>query len=469
MRKRGVYVAAGVLVLLLAFGVAAYLYRKHQGRDIRGSSSVEFVTTEAKQAKEPPGITWPMYGYNAARLRAPLGFKLRPPYRRAPVWTFRAGALLEFPPVIAYGLLYIVNNRGTVFALDEQRGKPVWKYHSRRCSAASPAVGDHLVFVAPLNKPPCNASHGVDGKVIAFDAETGRIRWQRTIGPSESSPLFADKLVIVGDWSHDVYAFTAASGNLRWHFKAGGLIKGAVSLSGNRVYFGSYDTHVYALDLHTGKQVWRASSQPRIGRDQGGHRLTRHSAGDRRLEGEDHRRKSQLGLDQRGSQPGAHGRAGRHSVRRKGHRLDLKRGAAQAPQRRPAVHDRQGKGSRIRGYRSDGELGRLERAPEAQGADRVRLRAPARVRPTARVLPLGRHRAEGDRPEPALGRSGLRRARGRLPVGLGLRSARLPVRRWHRAMAADLYVRDSVWALDGLPRVHPQPHPGGLRSRTEDR
>ena len=102
--------------------------------------------------------------------------------------------------------------------------------------------------------------------MIAFDAETGRIRWQRTIGPSESSPLFADGLVIVGDWSHDVYAFTAASGNLRWHFKAGGLVKGAISQSGNRVYFGSYDTHVYALDLHTGKQIWRASSQPRIGR-----------------------------------------------------------------------------------------------------------------------------------------------------------------------------------------------------------
>jgi outer membrane protein assembly factor BamB len=106
----------------------------------------------------------------------------------------------------------------------------------------------------------------VDGKVIAFDAETGRIRWQRAIGPSESSPLFAGKLVVVGDWSHDVYAFTAASGNLRWHFKAGGLIKGAVALSGNRVFFGSYDTHVYALDLRTGKQVWRASSQPRLGR-----------------------------------------------------------------------------------------------------------------------------------------------------------------------------------------------------------
>ena len=266
MSKRVKYSAAGLVVFLVALGGAGFLYRKHQGRDIRGSSSVEFVQTEPKAAKEPVGVIWPMYGYDAARLRAPLGFKVHPPFRRAPVWTFRAHALLEFPPAIAYSRIYIVNNSGTVFALHQQSGKVLWKYRTHRCSAASPAVGNHLVFVSLLNKPPCNASHGVDGKVIAFDAETGRIRWQRTIGPSESSPLFADGMVIVGDWSHDIYAFTAASGNLRWHFKAGGLVKGAISQSGNRVYFGAYDTHVYALDLHTGKQIWRASSQPRIGR-----------------------------------------------------------------------------------------------------------------------------------------------------------------------------------------------------------
>jgi len=266
MSKRVKYSAAGLVVFLVALGGAGFLYRKHQGRDIRGSSSVEFVQTEPKAAKEPVGVIWPMYGYDAARLRAPLGFKVHPPFRRAPVWTFRAHALLEFPPAIAYSRIYIVNNSGTVFALHQQSGKVLWKYRTHRCSAASPAVGTHLVFVSLLNKPPCNASHGVDGKVIAFDAETGRIRWQRTIGPSESSPLFADGMVIVGDWSHDIYAFTAASGNLRWHFKAGGLVKGAISQSGNRVYFGAYDTHVYALDLHTGKQIWRASSQPRIGR-----------------------------------------------------------------------------------------------------------------------------------------------------------------------------------------------------------
>jgi outer membrane protein assembly factor BamB len=266
VRRRLLYAAGGVLVLLVAVGVALFLYRKHQGRDIRGSPTVEFTKQEPKQPKEPLELTWPMYGYDAARLRAPDGFKLRPPFRTHPVWTFRGHALLEFPPVIGYGRIYIVNNRGEVFALDERRGKVLWTYRSRRCSAASPAVGRHLVFVALLNRPPCNASHGQDGMVIAFDAETGRIRWRRTIGPTETSPLLAGNAVVVGDWSHNIYAFTATTGNLRWHYKAGGLVKGAMALAAGRVYFGSYDTHVYAVDAQTGKQVWRASSQPRIGR-----------------------------------------------------------------------------------------------------------------------------------------------------------------------------------------------------------
>src|SRR5207249_1218171 len=122
----------------------------------------------------------------------------------------------------------------------------------------------HLVFVALLNKPPCNASHGADGKVIAFDAETGRIRWQRTIGPSESSPLLAEGLVIVGDWSHNVYAFTAATGGLHWHFHAGGLIQGAVALAGRPAYFGSYDGSFYSFDAATGDVRWRFSAGGKI-------------------------------------------------------------------------------------------------------------------------------------------------------------------------------------------------------------
>ena len=152
MSNRVKYTAAGLVILLVGLGGAGFLYRKHQGRDIRGSSSIEFVTTEPKAAKEPPGLTWPMYGYDAARLRAPLGFNVHPPYRRAPVWTFRAGALLEFPPVIAYGRIYIVNNAGTVFALNQVSGKPVW--NARRAGAdlvwVSMIANNTRTLIAPM-------------------------------------------------------------------------------------------------------------------------------------------------------------------------------------------------------------------------------------------------------------------------------------------------------------------------------
>ena len=50
-------------------------------------------------------------------------------------------------------------------------------------------------------------------------------------------------------------------------------------------------------------------------------------------------------------------------------------------------------------------VGRPERAPEEQGADRVRLRPDLRVPAAAGLVPLDRDRAEGDRAQPALGRA----------------------------------------------------------------
>ena len=56
-----------------------------------------------------------------------------------------------------------------------------------------------------------------------------------------------------------------------------------------------------------------------------------------------------------------------------------------------------------------------------------------------------------------------------LPVGLGIERAGLPEERRHRLLAADVPLRDPVRALDGLPRVHPEPRQGVLRPRDEHR
>jgi len=274
---RRLALALSALALLAGGVFAGYLWDKREAaRDVRGSPTVEFVETdEPEEEPAPPSprpgkkpgseVVWPTYGYDGERQRV-APFRLRPPFRR--VWTFGARNLLEFPPSIGYGRLYFTNNSGVLFAVNAKTGKRAWRFKSGRCVASTPAVADHTVFQAFLNKPPCNSERKpgrLEGEVIAFASGFGRIRWRTKLGPTESSPLVANGLVYVGDWRGRVYALEERTGRVRWTFQGDGRIKGALTLSGSRLYVGSYAGHLYALDARTGKQIWRTSSQDRLG------------------------------------------------------------------------------------------------------------------------------------------------------------------------------------------------------------
>ena len=154
--KRSCSRSPSLVLAAAGAGVAYYLHVKHESRDVHGSSTVEFVTTARRRPPPPkePGVAWPTYGQNAERQRFANGVLLAPPFTRG--WTFRAQALVEFPPAIAYGRLFFANNAGVLFAIGAQNGKRAWKYVSHRCVAASPAVDRHVVFETFMNAPPCN-------------------------------------------------------------------------------------------------------------------------------------------------------------------------------------------------------------------------------------------------------------------------------------------------------------------------
>ena len=258
-----ILLGGGLLAILLAGAASGYyLYRTHQQRNVHGSSTVEFVSTQQEQVRPPAELTevpWPQYGYDLARDRFAAGIDVAPPFRL--LWTFRAATLIEFPPAVAYGRLYFANNAGFFFAISARTGLRAWRQAVGRCVAASPAVERGRVYMTFLNKPPCNASSGADGLVVSFEAGTGRIDWQRTIGPTETSPLVANGLVYVGDWRGFVYAFRAKDGVLVWKTQLGGKVKGGAALSAGTLYVGSYDGNLYALSARTGKVVWRAAAQ----------------------------------------------------------------------------------------------------------------------------------------------------------------------------------------------------------------
>jgi outer membrane protein assembly factor BamB len=265
--KRWLFALGGLVVLaVLGAGLAYYEHVKHAGRNINGSSTVEFVATATPPpAPKEPGVAWPTYGYDSERLRFANGSTLAPPFRRA--WTFHARSLVEFPPAVAYGRLFFANNEGVMFAVGARNGRKAWSYISHRCVAASPAVDRHVVFESFMNAPPCNRkpSPKLTGEVVAFAVGTGRIIWRHATGPSESSPVVVGGSVFVGDWNGRVWALRRRTGKPFWVTKLRGQVKGGVAVSGDRLYVADYSGRVYALSATSGKILWQAKSQPRFG------------------------------------------------------------------------------------------------------------------------------------------------------------------------------------------------------------
>ena len=261
MRRRLAITFAVLLALAAGLG-AAWWWNERQTEDVRGSAETEFVETQRpgttrpeEEVREEP---WPTYGFDVARTRFAPHFEHRPPYRK--VWTLRAGALIEFPPVIAYGRLYFGTIHGDFFAADSETGKIVWKKPFRRFSAASPTVGDDVVYHALMNARHQEREEA-PGFLVAMDAETGRELWRFKAGVIESSPLLVDRVLYFGTFDDKLYALDARTHRVRWTYKTGDNVKGGPAFSRGTVYFGSYDGKVYAVDARTGKLRWESEAQ----------------------------------------------------------------------------------------------------------------------------------------------------------------------------------------------------------------
>ena len=239
---------------------------------------MEFVTTDAPAPSPPPStmtprppstpvetIAWGTYGYDDRRTRFDPNVGLRPPFRR--IWTFRGRALLEFPPAVAYGRIYLPTFDGRFYALDARTGKTIWSHRTRRCGWASPAVSARLVYVTFIGRrATCGDSvPGDDGIVVAYAAGSGKVAWQRTTGRTNRrrSCRAGSSTSATG---------TASSGrSMRARAARGGPSgrtdgsKARSPAPAARVFVGDYDGHLYALDARTGRLAWRASAQPRLG------------------------------------------------------------------------------------------------------------------------------------------------------------------------------------------------------------
>jgi outer membrane protein assembly factor BamB len=225
------------------------------------------VTTEAEEPKPPPKKQnprpWPTYSYDDQR-RHISPYDHRPPYRR--LWTIDAHDTLEFPPSVGYGRVYLAQQKGLFFALDAQTGKVDWRKSLGRCAASSPTIGKKVVYVSYMHPVVCaQGQAGADGFVVAWEANTGRELWKFKSAPIESSPLLKGNRLFVGSWDHGVYALNAGNGKRIWRFEADNEVNTSAAYWKGRIFIASDGGTLYSLSAKSGKLLWSAQSQSTFG------------------------------------------------------------------------------------------------------------------------------------------------------------------------------------------------------------
>ena len=117
-------------------------------------------------------------------------------------------------------------------------------------TAPLPVFGQDVMFRG-------NAEH--DGVYGAAGAPkfTG-VKWQfHTKGQVFSSPAIAGDKLYFGSSDHCLYALDLATGTQKWKFKSEGRITSSPAVSAGVVYFGSFDGNFYAVDAATGQLKWK--------------------------------------------------------------------------------------------------------------------------------------------------------------------------------------------------------------------
>lgn len=198
-------------------------------------------------------------------------------------WRYRTDGKIRAAPVVVEGVVYFVNSRDQLYALDVRTGDWRWQYEQELQTDFTVNGHAGLTYVpnvvtpgAPSEDAPAPASAGGDepgtiytgfdnGKVVAIGAASGEALWIASVAPADggdfvdcdSTPLHDPErgVVVVAGQSTGVHALAASSGALVWKFPiraAGTLVRGrADDLLGASSLEG-----VFSLDVH-GVQRWR--------------------------------------------------------------------------------------------------------------------------------------------------------------------------------------------------------------------
>jgi len=135
-----------------------------------------------------------------------------------------------------------------IYAFDLSSGRMIWSvslpWQYVPCLYTVPSVGYGKIYVP----------NGIDGKLYAFEEDTGALTWIaniESVGHHLSTPAIADGKVFIGSPNGKVYALNAETGEIVWYYTTGGRVHSSPAVAYGKVYIGSNDGNMYCFGDRT--------------------------------------------------------------------------------------------------------------------------------------------------------------------------------------------------------------------------
>jgi outer membrane protein assembly factor BamB len=187
------------------------------------------------------------------------------------------------PAIDAAGNLYVASLSGTVYSITPN-GTERWRARAGGFVTSSLALANGAAYFASY-----------DRRLYALEQQTGAVRWTYLIGEEvrAGSPAVAeDGSVFIGAYDNQLHHVNA-DGTARRIYSAANWMRSSPLLAGGRLYIGSNDARLYAIDVglraasgpdapwpqhrhnvrRTGRAVTGLDESPGLGNDHGTGRL----------------------------------------------------------------------------------------------------------------------------------------------------------------------------------------------------
>lgn len=186
-------------------------------------------------------------------------------------WQYSLYAPVVSTPVVSGSQLLVAAENGNLYSFDLNTRRFGWLYHTEAGIASTPAVADGKIYF--LSR---------DGFFYALEQATGKRLWRFATGgerrfgavggyglPAEmgpvpdpwdfylSSPIVHNGKVYFGSTDKNLYALNATTGALVWSFTADEAIHSSPVINNGKLFFGTWGTRLYALNAETGAELWQ--------------------------------------------------------------------------------------------------------------------------------------------------------------------------------------------------------------------